>query len=307
MNWKPAQEIADAVLYEGYLLYPYRASALKNRARPMFGTVPPGGALQAEVLLRCPVEARLAVKLRFLEEGEGREVVLDEMPVVGERRAGVLRCRGEAAADGLLKVRVRVENDGGGTLGSCHVLLGAEGGAFLSATDPRSRACECAGLWPVLVASNLALAAPIILPDYPSVAPESPRDLFDLTEIDEILTLRIRTLTDREKEEVRRGDERARRLLERADGLSGAELMALHGTARGPKAGDRVRLRPKGRADILDLAFEGKAATVVSVEQDLEGRRYLAVTVDDDPGRDLGERGFLGHRFFFRPEEVEAL
>jgi hypothetical protein len=69
--------------------------------------------------------------------------------------------------------------------------------------------------------------------------------------------------------------------------------------------GDVVRLRPQGRADVMDLALAGREATVVAIEEDLEGRRYVAVTVNDDPGRDLGERGYLGHRFFFRPEEVE--
>src|SRR6185312_7101888 len=71
------------------------------------------------------------------------------------------------------------------------------------------------------------------------------------------------------------------------------------------KAGDRVRLWPLGDADIFDLALKGKAATVASIEQDLEGRIYVAVTIDDDPGRDLGAEGKPGHRFFFRPEEVE--
>ncbi len=73
------------------------------------------------------------------------------------------------------------------------------------------------------------------------------------------------------------------------------------------RAGDRVRLRPQGRADILDLALAGMAATVDSIEQDYEGRVFLAVTVDDDPGRDLGALRQPGHRFFFRPEEVEPL
>jgi hypothetical protein len=73
------------------------------------------------------------------------------------------------------------------------------------------------------------------------------------------------------------------------------------------RAGDRVRLRPRGRADILDLALAGKVATVDSIEQDYEGRAYLAVTVDDDPGRDLGALRQPGHRFFFSPEEVEPL
>jgi hypothetical protein len=61
------------------------------------------------------------------------------------------------------------------------------------------------------------------------------------------------------------------------------------------------------RADILDLALAGKTATVDSIEQDYDGRAYLAVTVDDDPGRDLGALRQPGHRFFFAPEEVEPL
>ncbi len=73
------------------------------------------------------------------------------------------------------------------------------------------------------------------------------------------------------------------------------------------KPGDAVRLWPLGRADILDLALEGKAATIESIEQDLEGRVYLAVTVDCDPGRDLGVQKQPGHRFFFGVEEVEPL
>ena len=73
------------------------------------------------------------------------------------------------------------------------------------------------------------------------------------------------------------------------------------------RTGDRVRLRPRGRADILDLALAGMAATVESVEQDFDGRIYLAVTVDDDPGKDLGQLRQPGHRFFFSPEEVEPL
>jgi hypothetical protein len=73
------------------------------------------------------------------------------------------------------------------------------------------------------------------------------------------------------------------------------------------RAGDRVRLRPRGRADILDLALAGKTATVDAIEQDYDGRFYLAVTVDDDPGKDLGLLRQPGHRFFFQPEEVEPI
>jgi hypothetical protein len=73
------------------------------------------------------------------------------------------------------------------------------------------------------------------------------------------------------------------------------------------RAGDRVRLRPRGRADIMDLVLAGMTATVESIEEDLEGRVYLAVTIDDDPGKDLGALRQPGHRFFFGPDEVEPL
>ena len=73
------------------------------------------------------------------------------------------------------------------------------------------------------------------------------------------------------------------------------------------RPGDRVRLWPLGRADILDMALEGKTAVIDGIEQDFEGRVYLAVTVDDDPGSDLGRQRQPGHRFFFGVEEVEPL
>jgi len=73
------------------------------------------------------------------------------------------------------------------------------------------------------------------------------------------------------------------------------------------RVGDRVRLWPLDGADIMDLALKGKTAVIAALEQDYEDRIHLAVTVDDDPGRDLGAMGKPGHRFFFRPEEVEPL
>jgi hypothetical protein len=84
-------------------------------------------------------------------------------------------------------------------------------------------------------------------------------------------------------------------------------LECLHIGPAEVRPGDRVRLCPKGRADILDLALTGKTATVEAMEQDYEGRVYLAVTVDDDPGKDLGVLRQPGHRFFFSPEEVEPI
>jgi hypothetical protein len=85
------------------------------------------------------------------------------------------------------------------------------------------------------------------------------------------------------------------------------KIECLHIGAAEVRAGDRVRLRPRERADILDVALAGKTALVHAIEQDLEGRVYLAVTVDDDPGKDLGALRQPGHQFFFAPEEVEPL
>jgi hypothetical protein len=71
--------------------------------------------------------------------------------------------------------------------------------------------------------------------------------------------------------------------------------------------GSRVLLWPRAGRDIMDLALKGKVAFVEGIEQDYEDRIYIAVTLEDDPGRDLGEGRFLGHRFFFSPEEIEPL
>jgi hypothetical protein len=168
------------------------------------------------------------------------------------------------------------------------------------------------GLWPALLAPDVVLCSPIILPDFPCVAPESPGDLFDATEIDEILSLRILTLTDAEKDEVRRLGGRACALLDRTEALGPADLSRLHGALRRHgrrqlRPGDRVVLMPRGRADMFDMALSGKTATVASIEEDLESQAYVAVTVDDDPGQDLGLAGRPGHRFFFRVDEVERL
>jgi hypothetical protein len=73
------------------------------------------------------------------------------------------------------------------------------------------------------------------------------------------------------------------------------------------RQGDRVRLAPRRRADIMDMALAGMTATIESIEQDYDGRVYLAVTVDDDPGKDLGLLRQPGHRFFFQPDEVEPI
>ena len=71
--------------------------------------------------------------------------------------------------------------------------------------------------------------------------------------------------------------------------------------------GDRVRIRPQGRADVMDLALDGKIALIESIEQDAENKVYLALVLEDDPGKDLGMLRQPGHRFFYGLHEVEPL
>jgi hypothetical protein len=71
--------------------------------------------------------------------------------------------------------------------------------------------------------------------------------------------------------------------------------------------GDRVRLKPSRCADAFDLILAGKTAVIESVERDYEDNVHLAVVLEDDPGRDLGELRQAGHRFFFSPAEVELI
>jgi hypothetical protein len=130
------------------------------------------------------------------------------------------------------------------SLVSTHAILQLDGaGEFVSLLDPpndlREAAEQCAnvGLWPVMVGEegdrDAMLASPIILYDYPRIAPESSGDFFDNNEIDEMLALRVLTMTDAEKSEARQTDSRAGALLDRTEGLSDDDLMKLHGVLRG--------------------------------------------------------------------------
>jgi hypothetical protein len=155
----------------------------------------------------------------------------------------------EPVGGGLHRVSVRVSNTTpfepgtreealAQTLCSCHATLHARAGEFVSATDPPPGApeCESVGVWPVLVGEpddrSTVLASPIILEDHPRIAPESPGDLFDGGEIDQMLVLNILSLTDEEKDEMRASDPKAREILERTESLTNEQLMALHGTIR---------------------------------------------------------------------------
>jgi hypothetical protein len=272
---------------------------------------------------------------------------------------GVVEIGAEAVGAGVSRVTVRITNtapwSGGAdregalrhTFVATHTILSVEGGEFVSLTDPpealkaAAGACENVKTWPVLVGEEedgrALLSSPIILSDYPRVAPESPGDLFDGSEIDQLLVLNVLTLTDEEKGEMRASDSRAREILERTEALTPDDFWRLHGTIRefrvlgeqteaNPFAsfeppvpasvvvggveiakGSRVRLRPRAGGDIFDLALAGKVGIVEAIEQDYDDRVHLSVTVEDDPGRELGEARVLGHRFFFFPEEVEPL
>ena len=206
------------------------------------------------------------------------------------------------------------------------------------------RACNNQGTWPVLAGeegtTDTILSSPIILYDYPQVAPESPGDLFDATEIDEILTLRILAMTDEEKRDMAALDARARALLERTQALTAADMARLHGArrelrssadrrpgtlgterppackpelaflhagGRGLAVGDRVRLRPKGRADIFDLVLKDEMAVIEAIERDFDDKVHVAVVLEADPGREFGLDRMPGHRFFFSPDEIEPV
>jgi hypothetical protein len=166
---------------------------------------------------------------------------------------GAVEVRAEPLPEGLFKVTVRITNTtpwGGEdrestlkqTFASAHAALEVEGGEFVSLTDPPEElreaapGCENIKMWPVLVGEegkrNMMLSSPIILYDYPQIAPESPGDLFDGTEIDQLLVMNVLTLTDEEKEEMRASDPRGREILERCESLLPEELMKLHGTIR---------------------------------------------------------------------------
>jgi hydrogenase maturation protease len=162
--------------------------------------------------------------------------------------------------DGLFRIAVRISNQTpfagapeagrqgvlAGSLLSAHTILRVRDGEFVSLLEPppefqeAAASCRNVGAWPVLAGEtgerDTVLSSPIILYDYPQIAPESPGDLFDGAEIDEILSLRILTLTDDEKSAMRRSDERARRILERTEALPPEHFMKLHGTLRNREA-----------------------------------------------------------------------
>jgi len=413
------EKIADAVLFEGYILYPYRPSSIKNQQRWNFGTLYPrdfalaqepseAWSFHTEVLVEGNAETLIDPCVRFLQiagpsanegqdwgEGFARTRVLENLTLaeveqgierelsfanvsVHERNrvpqsfqnyplTGKLSLRAIKLQEGLHRVTVTFANVTpiagalaasrksmeGSSFTSAHIAMRVGNGAFVSMLDPapefKAAVAECRnqGVFPVLVGEegirNWILCSPIILYDYPQVAPESAGDFFDGTEMDEMLALRVLTLTDEEKIEMRRSDRHARAILDRTESLPKEQLMKVHGAVRGMqpasarqsdfdgviqpwspfderpplqsvrvfgvdvRVGDRVRIWPQKKADIMDMAMEGKVAVIEGIEQDFEDNVQFAVVLEDDPGKDMGMLRQAGHRFFFSPEEVEPL
>ncbi|MGQ0625284.1 MAG: hypothetical protein ACT4PP_11635 [Sporichthyaceae bacterium] len=295
-----ARQVADAVLYEGYVLYPYRASSSKNQTRWQFGVIMPPGyvardasersATRTEIVFEAKAGAEITLALRFLhvahrtggdqpdwDETAERQVDLtvgldalraaphterfsfagslslqdgvsrETMPVDGVVVLTVTELPGPY---GALRLSVEVENRTVApaadrdralrhALISAHTMFALDRGRFLSMTDPPEwakpevKACRNEGSWPVLAdGERVVLASPIILGDHPEIAPESPGELYDSTEIDEILILRTMTLTDGEKAEARATDPRSAELIDRVDSLPQEQLDRLHGALR---------------------------------------------------------------------------
>jgi hydrogenase maturation protease len=200
---------------------------------------------------RFSFDAQTTTERETDRKGSAHEVVRSQFALEGEIDVTVSRAREDLF---MLSVVVRnittpaaasADRDAAlmQSLVSTHVILGVSGGEFVSLLEPPDELqsfvaqCQNVGAWPVLVGDegqcDTLLASPIILYDYPQIAPESAGDLFDGTEIDEILSLRIMTLTDDEKREIRDSDERARQILERTESMPAEQFMKLHGAVRG--------------------------------------------------------------------------
>ncbi len=329
MSFEVAEKIADAVLFEGYALFPYGAGATKNQMRWMFGVLAPhvGGSTNAdpsEIQTECLVESGpvtwvtcrvrgLQLESRIVERetapGSGRFERLDRLELdgrllmswdeglertldlpaaplhdllrqpwctvamfeggdpsetVGTDGGRAVRIRRERSpvhvrvrmsaepCAAWIRLQVRLENTMEmpapaparrvdrlrHALVGTHMLFGVRAGRFLSPTDPPPEAaaaaaeCQCLHTWPALIGEDVLLSAPFVLGDQPAVAPQSPGDLFDGTEIDELLVGSIGALTDAELREARATDPRVQRLLDRCAALDPATRARLHGIVR---------------------------------------------------------------------------
>jgi hypothetical protein len=329
-TWDRARAIADAVLYEGYLLYPYRATSSKNQSRWQFGVVGPPGAsaaglgeddaMSTQFLIDGRGELTLVVRFLQLQHrrverdtGDGRFEPVDELTsglqswvtwdeaveceltfgpfdlthggtlpvaVAGgtetetvdggrlTRTRAAIRAEldvGVEHDDGLHRISVAVRNTGAPaikkdmaiatSLIGTHVIGEVVGAEFVSLLEPPDSAvaavsrCVQHRCFPVLAGRpgerDLILVSPIILYDHPEIAEQSEGALYDSTEIDEILTLRVMTMTDEEKAQARATDPLAAALIERCDSMSPEAMQQLHGILRNPHVGDEAGLIPE--------------------------------------------------------------
>jgi hypothetical protein len=449
-----ARRIADAVLYEGYLLYPYRASSSKNQVRWQFGVLGPRGAVDElvgeepliyteTVLQPLGDTAMVDIRVRFLQTqwraperpldsggfeqidelrvgathwiawheaverevkvlgltleelvagqevelslpgGEDPEILYDgegtiagrllrtRYPLHGRMRISATR---EETTPPALLLRVEVENladlapsdeasrtarrdlAARQSFVGTHLLLSATDATFVSVVDPPAWAaavvarCTNARCWPVLAgtrgedeqSSEIVFGTPIILGDFPEIADESPGQLFDSAEIDEILTLRIMTMTDEEKAAARGTDPRAAAIIDRSDSMPQEIFERLHGALRGFDQGadrvepvfptwfneqaeasvapetdvvriagvpvsrdSRVLLHPKSGADAHDMFLVGQVAIVRRIDLDVDGNIHVAVLLEADPAADLHD--WHGRYYYFGPDEIEPL
>jgi hypothetical protein len=324
-SWDRARAVADAVLYEGYLLYPYRGTSSKNQSRWQFGVLgPPGAAdaglgeddtLAAEFLVEGAQAITLVVRFLQLQHrrterefAHGEFEPVDELttaagswmtwdeavefeqsfgpvtldgrpwtaPVVADSATdiefvdggrlvrqrqqvrGLLTVTSEPDGD-LRRVSIRVGNVGDAvsehdgkdsaiarSMIGTHLIAEVVGGQFVSLLEPPPYAADAASrcgqhrCFPVLAGpagtQDILLISPIILYDHPEVAEQSNAALYDCTEIDEILTLRVMTMTDEEKAQARATDPRAARIIDQCDDMSPEAMARLHGVLRDPHA-----------------------------------------------------------------------
>ena len=384
MSLDAVRSIADAVLYEGYILYPYRASSQKNQSRWQFGVVmAPGYAAadpseasftQAECVLEHTGRPVVQVILRFLQvqrrttEGPGQDQAWDETV---EREIEVTAGPEALLADGLVeefaipggedrephdeagsphdgtgpryavrrreplagvvsvraipvpgpwravRLQVRVENRTvvgpvperredalPSALIAAHTIISVSGGEFISMTDPPIWAqpavaeCQNAGGWPVLAdpggGRQVVLSSPIILYDHPELAAESPGELYDGTEIDEILTLRTLALSDAEKLEARATDPRAAALLDRVESMDAESMARLHGTIRPPRT---LADQPGAPSQPGTVGLPGAEPSVPWWDPDADA----SVSPDTDTVTIGGQQIGRGSRVWLRP------
>jgi hypothetical protein len=242
--------IVDRLTVNGRLYQPWQEAVEREVILPVFNL---------DALLHAPLSQSFTFpagkEFEYLKNDVGLVtgvLIRDRSPL-----QGMIEATNESIGDGLFKISIRILNRTPfaaarqtsredallSSLVSAHTVLGVEDGKFISLLAPpetltgMAAKCKNVGTWPVLVGEegqcDTLLSSPIILYDYPQIAPESAGDLFDGTEIDEILSLRIMTLTDDEKREMSQSDERARQMLERTEAMPVEQFMKLHGVLRG--------------------------------------------------------------------------